>query len=119
MVLAGLQEWNPVLDGGGRTATIITTEAGPDMPIHNRQPVVLEREVWDHWLDAEITDGGELGSLLRPTVAGTLVRHPVGQEVGNVRNDGPELIEAVVPEGDGGQGRLWTEDQMPDDGPLV
>jgi putative SOS response-associated peptidase YedK len=108
IVMAGLQEWNPDLDGGGRTATIITTQAGPDMPIHNRQPVVLERDVWDHWLDGEVTDRDELESLLRPTVSGTLVRHPVGKEVGNVRNDRPELVEAVELEGDVGQSSLWT-----------
>jgi putative SOS response-associated peptidase YedK len=107
IVMAGLQEWNPDLDGGGRTAAIITTEAGPDMPIHNRQPVVLERDVWDHWLDRDVTDRDELESLLRATVRGTLVHHPVGQEVGNVRNDRPELVEAVALDGDAGQSSLF------------
>jgi putative SOS response-associated peptidase YedK len=113
IVLAGLREWNPDLDGDGRTATIITTQAGPDMPIHNRQPVVLEREVWDHWLDAEVTDPDELEALLRPTVSGTLVRHPVSKVVGNVNNDGPELVEAVTLESDDGQSSLWSGDLPP------
>jgi putative SOS response-associated peptidase YedK len=113
IVMAGLREWNPDLDGGGRTATIITTYAGPDMPIHNRQPVVLEREAWEHWLDAEITDRDELESLLKPTVRGTLVRHPVRKDVGNVNNDGPELVEAVDPEADNGQSSLWSGDLSP------
>ena len=113
IVLAGLREWNPELGGNGRTATIITTEAGPDMPIHNRQPVVLEREVWEHWLDAEVTGPEELEPLLRPTARGTLVHHPVGKEVGNVNNDGPELIEEVAPEADSGQISLWSGDLSP------
>ena len=74
------------------TATIITTAAGPDMAIHNRQPVVLEQGTWDHWLDTEVTEPEELEPLLVATAAGTLVHHPVGKEVGNVRNDGPELM---------------------------
>ena len=50
--LRGVREWWRDAEGHElRTATIITTEAGPDMPIHNRQPVVLERQDWDLWLD--------------------------------------------------------------------
>ena len=85
------------------SATIITTEAGPDMPIHNRQPVVLEPETWDLWLDPSMTDVEKLQPLLVPTIRGTLVRHPVSRDVGNVRNNGPELVEAIALEGDPGQ----------------
>ncbi len=88
------------------TATIITTEAGPDMPIHNRQPVVLERDTWDLWLDPEVTDRHGLEPLLVPTTAGTLVHYPVGRDVGNVRNDGPQLIEDIALDGDPGQNSL-------------
>ena len=76
------------------------------MPIHNRQPVVLERDNWEHWLDPEVTDREELEPLLVPTVEGTLVHHPVSKGVGNVRNDGPDLIEAIALEGDPGQNSL-------------
>jgi putative SOS response-associated peptidase YedK len=110
IVLAGLQEWHPDVEGGQwRTATIITTAAGPDMPIHDRQPAVLEQDVWDHWLDVEVTDRHELESLLRPTAGGTLVHHPVRKDVGNVENDGPELVEALALEGDLGQTSLFPE----------
>jgi len=52
VVFAGLRErWRGVDGSELRTATIITTEAGPDMPVHDRQPVVLERGAWEHWLD--------------------------------------------------------------------
>jgi putative SOS response-associated peptidase YedK len=97
IVFAGLRErW----EGGDgslmHSATIITTEAGPDMEgVHNRMPVVLERDAWENWLDPAVDDRGELESLLRPAAAGTLVHHEVGRGVGNVRNDGPELIGAV------------------------
>ena len=80
-----------------RTCTVITTEAGPDMgDIHRRMPVVLEPEVLDEWLDPANKDKPDLQSLLVPSPGGTLVHRAVGREVGNVRNDGPELIEATV-----------------------
>ena len=80
-----------------RTCTVITTEAGPDMgDIHHRMPVVLEPEVLEEWLDPANRDKPELESLLVPSPVGTLVHRPVDRAVGNVRNDGPELIEAVA-----------------------
>ena len=97
IVFAGLRaRWRGPDDAVLRTATIITTEAGPDMEgIHDRQPVVLERESWDHWLDPEATDRDELESMLHPSAGGTLQHHPVMQDVGNVRNDGAYLLEPI------------------------
>lgn len=78
-----------------RTCTVITTEAGPDMgDIHHRMPVVLDPAVLDEWLDPANRDKPELESLLVASPAGTLVHRRVARTVGNVRNDGPELIEA-------------------------
>lgn len=80
-----------------RTCTVITTGAGPDMgDIHDRMPVVLDPAVLDEWLDPANRDRPELESLLVPSPAGTLVHRAVGREVGNVRNDGPGLIEELV-----------------------
>jgi putative SOS response-associated peptidase YedK len=101
IVFAGLREWWRGDDGTElNSATIITTEAGPDMPVHNRQPVVLERDNWEPWLNPAEFDRAQLESLLVPTAEGTLVHHPVGKAVGNVRNDGPQLMEAVALQGD-------------------
>ena len=98
VVFAGLRAYWRGEDGSElRTATIITTGAGPDMPIHDRQPVVLDSDAWDHWLDPEVTDPNELEPLLKATVGGTLVHYPVGQGVGNVNNEGPTLIDEVPP----------------------
>ena len=41
-----------------------------------------------------------------PTTEGTLVHHPVGKGVGNVRNDGPDLMEAIAVQGDLGLNSL-------------
>ncbi len=107
VVFAGLREWWRDAEGHElRTATIITTEAGPDMPIHNRQPVVLDRENWDLWLDPKTKGGPSLQRLLVPTVAGTLVHHPVAKDVGSTRNDRPDLVEAIALDGDPGLNSL-------------
>jgi putative SOS response-associated peptidase YedK len=98
IVFAGLTEyWRGQDDTEIHSATIITTEAGPDMDgIHNRMPVVLEREAWEHWLDPDLTDRDELESMLHPAPEGTLAHYPVSRDVGNIRNDGPELLEETV-----------------------
>jgi putative SOS response-associated peptidase YedK len=108
-VFAGLREtWTDHHHHQLHSATIITIGAGPDMPIHHRQPVVLDRGDWDRWLDPEVTDRNELAPLLRPTRAGTLVHHPIGREVGNVRNDGPGLLRTVTVTGGDGDIRPAT-----------
>lgn len=62
---AGL--WRAGEDGG--RWTLLTTEPGPDVaPIHNRQPVMLERADWGAWLDGLRPEG----DLLRPSPAGAL-----------------------------------------------
>ena len=103
VVFADLQElWRDPKGVELHPATIITTEAGPDTPIHNRQPVVLEQEVWDHWLDPDVTNREELEPSPPQTEEGTLVDHPVDRAVGNVTNDGPEFVEAAAPSDDWG-----------------
>jgi putative SOS response-associated peptidase YedK len=102
LVLAGL--WETWQDPSApdappvRSATILTTAAGPDMDeIHDRMPVVLEPSTFDLWLTASRDELDALDSLLRPAPAGTLAHQPVDRAVGNVRNDGPELIEPLPP----------------------
>ncbi|MDA8354765.1 MAG: SOS response-associated peptidase [Actinomycetota bacterium] len=108
LAFAGL--WEP----GGRTppesaqksdmstCTILTTSAGTDMAgIHDRMPVVLERDVLGVWLDPAQPAGPELQSVLGPAPSGTLVHHRVDPRVGNVRNDDPGVIAAVDENGNG------------------
>jgi putative SOS response-associated peptidase YedK len=98
IVFAGLAERWKRPDGSFlHSATVITTAAGPDMDeIHDRMPVVLERDSWEYWLDPTVDDRDELETLLRPAPVGTLIHHEVGAGVGNVRNNGPELIREVA-----------------------
>ena len=82
-----------------RSCTIITTAANAEVsPIHDRMPVVLERDALEVWLDPSVAARDELEALLRPARPGTLAVHAVGPRVGNVRNNGPDLIEEVTPD---------------------
>lgn len=78
------------------TCTVITIPAVGDLAeIHDRMPFVLPRDRWDAWLDPAQQD---LTILLEPTsleVVERLERRPVGPEVGNVKNNGPELVARV------------------------
>jgi putative SOS response-associated peptidase YedK len=96
LVLAGLWEYWRTGDEAILSATVITTAAGPDLQgIHDRQPVVLEPDRWERWLDPGLEDPDELDAMLTPT-AGTLRHWAVGQEVGSIRNNGPQLVERVA-----------------------
>ena len=78
------------------SAAVLTTAANDFMaPIHNRMPVLLERDAWDAWLDPSNDDPDELASMCAPADEGVLRSHQVGRAVGNVRNRDASLIEPV------------------------
>ena len=62
---AGL--WDSWRDPAGdivRSCTIITTEPNELLlPIHNRMPVILPRELESFWLDDEVQDPFTLGDI--------------------------------------------------------
>ena len=75
------------------TCTVLTTQAEDSLGhIHDRMPLMVERDRWADWLDPR--HAGEL-SLLVPAAPGTLVAYPVAPLVSNVRNNGPELVEPL------------------------
>jgi len=93
-VFAGI--WTTWGEGEGRllTCSIITTPAVDDLAlIHDRMPLLLPRDRWDRWM----TDAPD-PELLAPTPSSHVARlelRPVGSRVGDVRNDGHDLIERV------------------------
>ena len=79
-----------------RTCTIITTVANDRLSrLHDRMPVVLPRSAWATWLDPAVGDAGELSSLLRPAPDDLLTLRDASRAVNDVRNNGPELLDAV------------------------
>ena len=82
------------------TCTVITTEAEDDVGmIHDRMPLMVERDRWAAWLDPR-RPRESLLDLLTPAAPGALEAYPVSKAVGNVRNNGPELVEPIAAEGD-------------------
>ena len=80
------------------TCTIITTAPNVDLDdIHDRMPVVLERDDVTTWLDVAGHEPDERLALLRPAPAGTLTHYGVDAAVGSVKNDGPDLIARAEP----------------------
>ena len=78
-----------------RTFAILTATANAQMSVlHTRMPVILEKSDWPAWMGEEDTDPA---TLLRPSAEGVLRLWPVDKRVGNVRNDGPELLEPADP----------------------
>lgn len=109
LAMAGLYEiWrDPTKDDEdpGRfrwTCTVITTEAEDSLgQIHDRMPLMVERDRWGAWLDPAAPQD-HLLELLVPAAPGTLEAYPVSTMVSNVRNNGPELVEPLPLQPDGG-----------------
>jgi len=98
LALAGLwSTWrDPATDELRRTFAILTTRPNEVMAdLHDRMPVILDRQAWPTWLDTVGTDLGELRGLLVPSPAAELEAFPVSTLVNSVRNDGPELMRPL------------------------
>jgi putative SOS response-associated peptidase YedK len=53
-------------------------------------PLILEPGNWDAWLSG---DSETAAALMKPANEDLLVNRPVNKAVGNVKNNGPELLE--------------------------
>ena len=77
------------------TCTVITTDAEDDLGhIHDRMPLMVERDRWASWLDPTAAQDSLL-DLLVPAAPGALEAYPVSREVSNVRNNGAHLVEPL------------------------
>lgn len=75
------------------TCTVITTKAEDELGhIHDRMPMLVERDRWADWLDPGLTSTDDARALLVPAAPGRLTAYPVSTAVNNVRNNGPELL---------------------------
>lgn len=93
-LFAGLYERWDGEDGQGETTfTIITTDSNEAIaPIHDRMPVILDDDAADEWLFAPEDDTDRLRSLLVPAPSSSLMIEDANPAVGNVRNEGPEML---------------------------
>jgi len=104
LAMAGLYElWrDPTLtdDDPNRwlwTCTVITQQA-PDLlgEIHDRSPVLVPLDLRAAWLDCSSDDPETARRILEQVPPARLEPYVVSPAVGNVRNDGPELVEPVA-----------------------
>jgi putative SOS response-associated peptidase YedK len=89
---AGLWEfWRSPEGDDLRTCTILTTQAnGIVAPVHERMPVILNRERMAAWLTPAPAE--TLMSFLAPLPDAELAAFPVSRLVNSPENDGPELV---------------------------
>ena len=95
----GLLAFAGIWDAWKRDGTIIESCAiivgDPDSTVravHDRQPFVIAQEDQSVWLSPSLIDTGKIIELLRPPQAGSIAFHRVNKAVGNVKNQGPELV---------------------------
>ena len=96
LAFAGL--WDAWKDPGNgkwlQSYTIITTEANELMaPMHERMPVILHPSDFDRWLSREEMYQPPV-DLLRPFPADEMEAFEVSKDVGNVKNNSPELLNS-------------------------
>ncbi|MGY4720367.1 SOS response-associated peptidase [Naumannella huperziae] len=88
-----------------RTCTVITTTATDAVgQIHDRMPLLVAPENRGRWLDPAISEPAELLDLIG--VGTELEAYAVSRAVGNVANNGPELVEPL-PDADDAPERLF------------
>lgn len=97
MLFAGLFDYRH--DGGDEQGSYTILTGAPNRAmaeIHDRMPIMVDREDVPLWLDPDIDEVGPLEHLFQPVADEEIEMYPVSTAVNNVRNNGPELIEPVA-----------------------
>jgi putative SOS response-associated peptidase YedK len=92
---AGLWDAWKAPDGNWlQSFSIITTDANELMaPVHNRMPVILHPKDYGRWLDRDAIRPPL--DLLRPYESEAMAAVPCNSLVGNVKNNGPEMLNSA------------------------
>lgn len=91
---AGLWEtWNSPDGSAIKTLTIITTQPNSFMePIHNRMPVILQRNAYAQWLNQNSQIAKDLLPLLSPYHPDKMSTHTISSLINNPANDTAEVL---------------------------
>ncbi len=99
MYFAALGQVRPGLEPDERDGFVIITAASDAgmLDIHDRRPLVLTPELAREWVDPQ-TPASRLAQIAREGCrpVSDFHWHAVGKEVGNVRNEGAQLIEPLA-----------------------
>ena len=86
--------WDRWKDASGKpldTCSILTTSPNAvTSSVHDRMPVILNRDSYDLWLDPGMKDVATVSELLRPFDARLMRCYPVSSRVNSVINDDEE-----------------------------
>jgi putative SOS response-associated peptidase YedK len=78
------------------TCSILTTTPNAvTAVVHDRMPVILDRDSYDLWLDPGMKDMGLVSELLKPFNARIMRCYPVSTRVNQVINDDAECSAQV------------------------
>lgn len=93
LMFAGL--WEPGRDDRQATYSIVTRDAeGPMATLHDRMPLMLPPDLLRGWIEGSPDDAA---TIAHSAPLPDLAWHPVSKSVGNVRNQGSQLIEPMEP----------------------
>jgi putative SOS response-associated peptidase YedK len=94
---AGLWDgWKNVDGQWVKTCTILTTTPNAvTSAIHDRMPVILDRDSYHLWLDPGMTDVQVVSELLKPFDARLMRCYPVSTRINHVANDDEECSRPV------------------------
>jgi len=94
---AGLYEENKIEGKPAGTFAIITTEPNAFMqPIHNRMPVILQKDVEAEWLNPDIEPEQALTLLAHDIPAEAREAYAVSNKVNRPMYDQPELLKPIA-----------------------
>jgi putative SOS response-associated peptidase YedK len=94
---AGLWElWRDPSGQWVKSCSILTiTPNAVTSTVHDRMPVILNRESYDLWLDPGMQNVAAISELLKPFDARLMRSFPVSARVNSVRNDDQECSQPV------------------------
>jgi putative SOS response-associated peptidase YedK len=79
-----------------KTCTILTTTPNAvTSAIHDRMPVILDRESYDLWLDPGMTNVQVISELLKPYDARLMRSYPISMRINHVANDDEDCSRPV------------------------
>jgi putative SOS response-associated peptidase YedK len=93
--MAGLWDrWKDPENKGIETCTILTTMTNALLAdIHDRMPVIIDKENYNLWLDRGVTDPERVADLLQPFDPRLMKKYPVSTRVNSVINDDEECLQ--------------------------
>jgi putative SOS response-associated peptidase YedK len=94
MVMAGIwAKWKSPKGEEVLSCTVLTCEPNKLISeLHYRMPVILPEGEWPKWLGEEPATEDELLAMLKPCADESLKMWPVDRMVGNVKNNGAQLL---------------------------